>query len=76
MPKFIISWGLGDLDNCEIVEAKDLATAENIAYDAAVEEAASVIESKAETYTRALALEYGLDDADAQDDNSEEETNE
>ena len=72
MPKFIIGWGLGDLDSCEIIEAEDLATAENIAYDAAVEEAASVIESKAETYTRALALEYGLDDEET--NASEEET--
>ena len=70
MPKFIISYGLGDLDNCEIVEAKDLATAENIAARVAVEDAAS--ESKAETYTRALALEYGLDNEET--NASEEET--
>ena len=69
MPKFIIRFGLGSLDSAEIVEAESLDRAQEIANDAAREEAENMMEWDAEDYTAERAAEYGLEET------SEEETN-
>jgi len=62
MPKFIIRYGLGDLDSAEVIEANSLDAAGEIAENAAREEAESYMSWDAEVYTPEAAASYGLDD--------------
>jgi len=62
MPKFIIRFGVGSLDSAEVVVADSLEMAQEIALDAAREEADNMMEWDAEDYTKERASEYGLDD--------------
>jgi len=62
MPKFIIRYGLGDLDSAEVIEANSLDAAGEIAENAAREEAESSMAWDAEVYTPEAAARYGLDD--------------
>ncbi len=67
MPKFIISFGVGSLDSAEVVVADSLEMAQEIALDAAREEADNMMWD-AEDYTKERASEYGLDDEETEHD--------
>jgi len=68
MPKFIIRFGVGSLDSAEVVVADSLEMAQEIALDAAREEADNMMAWDAEDYTKERASEYGLDDEETEHD--------
>lgn len=69
MAKFIIRHNTGYGDSYEIIEAKDVREAEQAAYESWRDEVESNADYDAESYSKELAVEYGLED----DEESEEE---
>ena len=70
MPKFIITWDAGFGEQLEVVEADDLAEAEQMAQEALDEDLSSKYGCAAVPYSKDAAKSYNL----VEDESDEEET--
>lgn len=61
--KFIIRWNVGYGDNVEVVEAENLAAAQDAAYEAAREDFESNADYGAMPFTPDLAEKFGVEQA-------------